>query len=59
MAVFHHLHAEEDEPEQESQREEDFQDAAMAALQRVVRDRDGQAGSQEQRGVDRRQAECR
>ena len=47
----------EQEPEQERRRQEDLERRAFSCEQRVMRDRDGDAGDQQDRGIDRGQAE--
>jgi len=44
-------------PSSEGEREEDLEDPAVAGLERVVRDRDRHARSEQDGGVDRRQPE--
>ena len=53
------LQVDEQEAQQERRRQEDLQHRAVAGAQRVVRDGDGDAGGQQDRRVDRRQAERR
>jgi len=56
VVVLVGLHAEEREAQDEGQRQEQLEQAALAVLQRMVGDGQGHAGGEQQRGVQRRQA---